>query len=166
MNVIVRCYREPCGEIFMKRTAIVLCLFSAASGAWAQLPLPVGTWIKRPSSTPPMMMVIEPANPGIKITYRMLGPDGAPLGQNVVTVVTALDGKEAPMMMDGKATGQTMATLRTDANHASTIIRMQGKELGTSRAELSPDGRTIRVENDMSAPNPSAGKQIEVWDKK
>ena len=150
----------------MKRTAIVLCLLSAASGAWAQLPLPVGTWVKRPSSTPPMMMVIEPAGPGIKITYHMLGPNGTPMNQNVITVVTALDGKEAPMMMDGKATGQTMATLRTDANHASTIIRMQGKEFGTSKAELSSDGRTITVENDLSGSSPSAGKQLEVWDKK
>jgi hypothetical protein len=114
----------------------------------------------------PMMMVIEPAGSGIRITYRMLGPNGAPLDQNLVTVVTALDGKEAPVMMDGKATGQTMATTRLDANHATTIIRMQGKMFGTSKAELSPDGRTITVENDMSAANPAAGKQMEYWDKK
>ena len=148
----------------MKRLAIVLCLLSAGSAAWAQLP--VGTWVKRPSSTPPMIMTIEPAGPGLKITYRMLGPDGKAMNQNVLTVVTALDGKEAPMMIDGKDSGQTMATLRTDANHASTIIKMQGKDFGRSTTELSADGKTMKVENDFSAMSASAGKQIEFWDKK
>lgn len=150
----------------MNRFAIVVCLISTVSGALAQLPLPVGTWIKRPSSTPPMMMVIESAGPGIKITYKMLGPNGAPMDDKLVTVVTALDGKEAPMMMDGKATGQTMATLRTDANHATTIIRMQGKDFGKSTTELSADGKTMKVENDFSVANPSVGKQVEYWDKR
>jgi hypothetical protein len=150
----------------MKRFAIALCLVTINAAAWAQLPLPVGTWIKRPSPTPPMMMIIEPAGPGIKVTYRMLGSDGKALNQSVVTVVTALDGKEAPMMMDGKATGQTMATLRTDAYHATTTIRMQGKLFGTSKAQLSPDGKTLTIENDMSATNASAAKQIEYWDRK
>jgi hypothetical protein len=113
-----------------------------------------------------MMMIIEPAGPGIKITYRMLGPDGNPMNQNVITVITALDGKEAPMIMDGKATGQTMATLRTDANHASTIVKLQGKDFGMSLTELSPDGKTMKVENDFSISNPSVGKQVEYWDKK
>ncbi len=150
----------------MKRFAIALCLLTINAAAWAQLPLPVGTWIKRPSPTPPMMMVIEPAGPGIKITYRMLGPDGKAMNQSVLTLVTALDGKEVPMMIDGKDSGQTMAVLRTDANHASTIIKMQGKDFGRSTTELSPDGKTMKVENDFTATNPSAGKQIEYWDRK
>jgi hypothetical protein len=113
-----------------------------------------------------MMMVIEEANPGIKITYRTLGPDGAPEEQNVVTVVTALDGKEAPMMMDGKPTGQTMATLRTGVYVASSVVRLEGKTLRTSVAELSADGKTLTVENDMSATDPGAEKKKEIWDKK
>jgi hypothetical protein len=113
-----------------------------------------------------MMMVIEDANPGFKITYRMLDPDGAPVEQNVVTVVTALDGKEQPMMMDGKPTGQTMATLRTGVYVASSIVRMEGKTLRTSTAELSADGKTLTVENDMSATYPGADKKTEIWDKK
>ena len=113
-----------------------------------------------------MMMVIEPAGPGVKITYRMLGPDGKAMNQSVLTLVTALDGKEVPMMIDGKESGQTMAVLRTDANHASTIIKMQGKDFGRSTTELSPDGKTMKVENDFSAIDASAGKQTEYWDKK
>lgn len=150
----------------MKRAAIVLCLLTINAAAWAQLPLPVGTWIKRSSPTPPMMMVIEPAGPGIKITYRMLGPEGKAMNQNVLTIVTALDGKEVPMMIDGKDSGQTMAVLRADANHASTIIKMQGKDFAKSTTELSPDGKTMKVENDFTAMNTSAPKQIEYWDKR
>ena len=148
----------------MKRFAIVVLLATISSASSAQLA--IGTWIKRPSAAPPMMMVIEPAGPGVKITYRMLGPNGAPLDQKTVTVVTALDGKESPVMVDGKETGQTMATQRIDPYHSSTIIRMQGKLFGTSKAELSPDGKTLTVENDMSALNPSVGKQTEYWDRK
>ena len=39
----------------MRRFAIALCLVTINAAAWAQLPLPIGTWIKRPSPTPPMM---------------------------------------------------------------------------------------------------------------
>jgi len=113
-----------------------------------------------------MVMVIEAASPGIKITYRMLGPDGAPQDQNVVTVVTALDGKEAPMMMDGKPTGQTMATLRTGVYVASSVVRMEGRTLRKSTAELSADGKTLTVEHVTAATSPSTGKQTEYWDKK
>jgi len=149
----------------MKRIAIAaLCLLTISSGAWAQSPF--GTWLKRAPSTPPMMMIIEWVAPGIKITYRMLGPDGNPMNHNVITVVTALDGKEAPMMMDGKATGQTLATQLLDANRASSVIRLEGKELATSNSEISPDGKTMKVENDFTVSDPSAGKQTEYWDRR
>jgi hypothetical protein len=150
----------------MKRVAILVCLISAASGAWAQLP--AGNWVKRPSSSPspPMMMTIEPAGPGIKITYRMLDPKGAPINQGIMTVVTAFDGKDAPTLVDGKESGQTMAIRRLDAVHTATEIKMLGKEIGKSQSELSPDGKTLKVENDMSALNPSVGKQIEYWDRR
>ena len=146
----------------MKRVAIAVCLLSAASGAWAQIP--TGNWVKR--TAPPMMMTVEPAGPGIKITYRMLDPSGKPINQSTMTVVTALDGKDAPTLVDGKETGQTMATRRLDATHTATVIKMQGKEIGKSQSELSADGRTLKVENEMSALNPSVGKQIEYWDKR
>ena len=88
----------------MRRVIIVVCLLSAASGAWAQIP--AGNWVKR--SAPPMMMTIEPAGSGIKITYRMLDPKGAPINQSIMTVVSGLDGKDAPTLVDGKDSGQTM----------------------------------------------------------
>jgi hypothetical protein len=96
----------------------------------------------------------------------MLDPSGKPINQSTMTVVTALDGKDAPTLVDGKETGQTMATRRLDATHTATVIKMQGKEIGKSQSELSADGRTLKVENEMSALNPSVGKQIEYWDKR
>jgi hypothetical protein len=113
-----------------------------------------------------MMLVIEPAGSGVKLTYRMLGPNGAPIGQGAMTIVSGLDGKDAPMTVDGKDTGQTMAIRRIDAMHTATVMKFQGKVVGTSKSEISPDGKTLTVENDMSAANPGAGKQMEYWDKK
>lgn len=150
----------------MKRVAVVLCLLSMSSAAWAQLGM--GTWFNRSSSSsaPPMMLVIEPAGSGVKLTYRMLGPNGAPIGQGAMTIVSGLDGKDAPMMVDGKDTGQTMAIRRIDATHTATVLKFQGKVVGTSKSELSPDGRTLTSENDMSASVPGAEKKTEIWDKK
>ena len=150
----------------MKRVAIVLCLLSMSSAASAQLGM--GTWIKRssPSSAPAMMLVIEPSGSGVKLTYRMLGSNGAPIGQGAMTIVSGLDGKDAPMVVDGKDTGQTMAISRIDATHTATVMKFQGKAVGTSKSELSPDGRTLTVENDMSPSNPGAQKTTEIWDRK
>lgn len=146
----------------MRRVIIVVCLFSAASGAWAQIP--AGNWVKR--SAPPMMMTIEPAGSGIKITYRMLDPKGAPINQSIMTVVSGLDGKDAPTLVDGKDSGQTIAIRRIDATHTASVLKLQGKEYMKSQSELSPDGRSLKIENDASASNPSAQKQIEYWDRK
>lgn len=121
-------------------------------------------WVKR--SAPPMMMTIEPAGSGIKITYRMLDPKGAPINQSIMTVVSGLDGKDAPTLVDGKDSGQTIAIRRIDATHTASVLKLQGKEYMKSQSELSPDGRSLKIENDASASNPSAQKQIEYWDRK
>jgi hypothetical protein len=147
----------------MKRFAIALCVVAMSSTAWAQLE--TGTWIKRPSSTPPMMMVIEPAGIGVRVIYRMLGPNGNPLDQMALTFVTTFDGNDAPMTVDGKDTGQSMAIRRIDRRHTVSVIKFQGKQVGTSRSELSSDGRTLTIESDMSASNPGAGKITEYWDR-
>jgi len=148
----------------MKRIAIVICLLSAMSGAWAQIP--AGNWIKRSPAAPRMMMTIEPAGPGIKITYRMLDPSGKPIGQSVMTVTTALDGKDAPTLVDGKETGQTMATRRIDARDTASVLKLQGKEYMKSQSELSPDGKTLKIDNDASATVAGAQKTTEYWERK
>jgi hypothetical protein len=155
------------GEASMRRIAIAVWLFFTFASI-AQAQIGTGTWVRRKSSPaiPPIAMLVEQAGAGLKITYKIFGPDGKPLDQ-VMTVVTALDGKEAPVMLNGKPSGETMATRKVDNYHTVTILKFDGKEFGTSKLEASPDGRTLKVENDITfaAFNQTVGKQIEYWDK-
>jgi len=148
----------------MMRIAFGLCLFALASSAWPQLA--VGTWNKR-GDHPLMLMIIEPAGGATRITYRVLAPDGKPLPQGVMTLVTQMDGNEVPVLVNGKASGETMAIRRIDERHTSTIVKMNGTPFGTSKSELSADGRTLRVESTGSggASGLPAGTKVEYWDK-
>ena len=113
-----------------------------------------------------MMMVIEPAGPGIKITYRMLGPDGKAMDQSVVTVVTALDGKEAPMMIDGKAIGADDGNAAHRCQSRDDDHQDAGKGLwevhnGALAGRQNDEGRERFQRNE-----PVGGKQVEYWDRK
>jgi len=83
----------------MMRIAFGLCLLALASSAWPQLA--VGTWNKR-GDRPTLLMIIEPAGGATKITYKVLTPDGKPLPQADMTLVTHLDGNEVPVLVNGK----------------------------------------------------------------
>lgn len=148
----------------MMRIAFGLCLLALASSAWPQLA--IGTWNKR-GDHPLMLMIIEPDGSATKITYKVLTPDGKPMPQAVMTLVTQLDGNEVPVLVNGKPSGETMAIRRIDERHTSTIVKMNGAPFGTSKSELSADGRTLRVENTTSGdvPGQPAGTRIEYWDR-
>jgi hypothetical protein len=128
---------------------------------------PVGTWVKK--STPghvEMTLKIDTwgRNKAKLIwTFKGQGMDGMSM-----TVVSGLDGKEAPVMLNGKDSGETMAITLVDKLHSSTVVKMQGKPFGTSKATFSPDFKTMTVENDFTTSvggNP-AGKTTEVWTRK
>jgi len=147
----------------MMRIAFGLCLFCIASSAWSQLS--VGTWKKR-GDHPTLLMIIEPAGSATKITYKVLTPDGKPLPQAIMTLVTQMDGNEVPVLVNGKPSGETMAIRRIDERHTSTVVKMNGAAFGTSKAELSADGKTLRVENTMAdAPGHPGGMKVEYWDR-
>jgi hypothetical protein len=150
----------------MKRFAIAIALCLVALGASAGGPIPTGTWIKRGETRAPMMMIVESAGPGVKITYRIMGADGKPMNQYVMTVVTMLDGKEAVVVVDGKPSDETMAVKRIDDSHTFTVIKMQGKEFGTSKLEVSSDGKVLKVENHTASWAGQPEKDAtEYWDK-
>jgi hypothetical protein len=148
----------------MMRIALGLCLLALASSASPQLA--VGTWNKRGDHAK-MLMIIEPDGSATKITYKVLAPDGKPLPQGVMTLVTQMDGNEVPVLVNGKPSGETMAIRKIDERHTSTIVKMNGAPFGTSKSELSADGRTLRVENTATAdaPGQPAGPRVEYWDK-
>jgi hypothetical protein len=151
----------------MKRFAIAIAVCLVALGASAGEPIPTGTWIKRGDTRAPMMMIVESAGSGLKITYRIMGADGKPMSQYVMTVVTMLDGKEAVVVVDGKPSDETMAVKRVDDSHTFTVIKMQGREFGTSKLEVSGDGKVLKVENHtVSWAGQPANDATEYWDKK
>ncbi len=125
---------------------------------------PIGTYLKKAEAgKPAMTMTIEQWAPGkAKLTYRIQDP---PI---VLTVASALDGSESPVLMNGKPSGETMAIKLLDKLHSSTIVKMNGKPLGTSKGRFSPDFSTLTVENDFSGAGAGgvAGKSTERWIRK
>ena len=120
--------------------AAALCALLSFTSLSAQLG--VGTWVKQGDSGPALAMTVE----------------------------SALDGKESPvLLMGGKPSGETMAITRIDAHHLSTVLKMNGQPYGTSKATLSADGKTLTVENEVTkpaVPGQPAGKTTEVWVRK
>ena len=110
-------------------------------------------------------MKVEEVGTGWKLTYKVVGPTAAV--STVSTVLTPLDGKDVPLLVNGKPSGQSMGIKRIDSRHTVTVLRFQGKETGISKAEISPDGKVLKVENDYATSNPNGlvGKQIQYWDK-
>ena len=76
-------------------------------------------------------------------------------GSIVSTVLTPLDGKDVPLLVNGKPSGQTMGIKRIDSRHTVTVLRFQGKETGISKAEISPDGKVLKIETDYATSNPT-----------
>ena len=149
----------------MRRMAFVICLLSLSSVAVADS-LWNGTWVQRePQQEGRLMMTIEEVGTGWKVTYKIAGQA---LGSPVSTVLTPLDGKDVPLLIDGKPSGQTMGIKKIDSRHTVTVLKFQGKEAGISKAEISPEGKVLKVENDYADSNPTGleGKQIQYWDKK
>lgn len=128
---------------------------------------PVGTWVKKANpGHPRMTLTIEAWAKGkakLVWTFKGQGMDGM-----IMSVVSALDGKDAPVLLNGKDSGETMAISLVDKLHSLAVVKMKGKPFGTSKGAYSPDFNTLIVENDFSTAaggNP-AGKTTEAWTRK
>jgi len=151
----------------MKRASFLLFILCLGSPVWAENSAWTGTWVLREEQPGGQLtMKIEETNAGWKMTYKVVGP-GAP-GASDTTIVTMLDGKDVPVLLDGKPSKQTMGISKVDGRHTVNIIKFGGKEIGVSKAELSADGKLIKVETDYPESNlgAPAGKQIQFWDRK
>ena len=146
--------------------AFVVCLLSlsfmvGADSLWS------GTWVLRePPQGGHLTMTVEEVDPGWNLTYKVVGPDAT--GTIYSTVLTQLDGKEVPVLVNGKPSGQTMAIKKIDSRHTVTDVKFQGKEMAISKSELSPDGKVLKVETHYADSNPTGlvGKQIQYWDRR
>ena len=107
-------------------------------------------------------MTVEEVGTGWKLTYKVVSPD-AP-GSLVSTVLTPLNGKDVPVLVEGKSSGQTMGINKIDRRHTVEVVKFQGKEMGISKGELSPNGKILKVETDYADSNPIR-KEIQYWDR-
>ena len=125
---------------------------------------PVGTYLKKAEAgRPAMSMTIEQwAHGKAKLTYHIKDP---PI---VLTIVSALDGSESPVLMNGEPSGETMAIKMLDGLHSSTVVKMHGKPFGTSKGTFAPDFSTLTIENDFygAAAGRAAGRSTERWIRK
>ncbi len=157
MPFSIRPYRRFPGMAF------VVCLLSLSSLAGAES-LWSGTWVLRvPPQGGRLTMTVEEVGTGWKLTYKVVGP-AAP-GTIVSTVLTQLDGKDVPVLIEGKPSGQTMGVKKIDSRHTVGIVKFQGKEMGVSKGEISPNGKVLKVETDYASSNP-IGKETQYWDRK
>lgn len=144
---------------------VVVVLLSMSSAASAESPWK-GTWVERkPLEEGRQTMTLEEADTGWKLTYHISSPK-MPGGTMILTVVTQLDGKDAPVMYEGKPSGQTMAIKRVDSHHTFTVLKLQGKETGISKSELSPDGKVLMVQNGPIGATTDQMMQVHYWDKR
>lgn len=143
-------------------------LFFVVTLAWAGVALAqigIGTWVKQ-GATPGqagLSLVVEACcgGSGRKLIYKA--------GDTVVlTIESALDGADAPEMSMGKPTGETMGIKRVDDHHTMTVLKFNGQQFGTSTATLSDDGKTLTVENNVTAAlgGHQVGKTTETWVRK
>ena len=148
----------------MRRIVVAVCFLSLCALVQAD-GLPTGTWVRRdPLPGGPLTLTVEAAGTGRKLTYKF--DPNAPAG-SVMVVVTQLDGKDAPVLLDGKPTGQTMAIRLIDGLHTFAVMKFQGREGSTAKSELSADGKVLKVEN-MAPASGGDGPVVlvEYWDKK
>src|SRR5215468_9197879 len=137
-------------------------LLAIASPAFAD-DSPVGTWVKKDEAgSPKMTLTIERWGSEAKLTWTIKGAN------MVLTLVSKLDGNDAPLLLNGKPSGETMAIKRVDKRHSSTVVKMNGKQFGTSKGAFSEDFKTLTVENEYSESvgGNQAGKSTEVWIRK
>jgi hypothetical protein len=150
----------------MRRMVLVVGLLSLSSMVEADS-LWNGTWVLREAQPGGQLtMKLEEVSTGWKVTYKVVGSGAA--GASDTYIMTPLDGKDVPVLIDGKPSGQTMGITKIDSRHTVNVIKFKGKEIGVSKAELSTNGKVITVETDYSDSNPGApaGKQIQYWDRR
>ena len=145
--------------------AFVICLLSLSSLVGAES-LWSGTWILRgPLQRDRLIMTIEEAGTGWKLTHQVVGPD-AP-GSTSLDRLDAARWQGRSCIGQWRAIGSNDGDPQIDSRHTVTVMKFQGKEISVSKTELSPNGKVLTVEMDYATSNPIglAGKQIQYWDR-
>jgi hypothetical protein len=139
----------------------IACWLLSSGLAHAQMS--IGTWVKQNSGAHPITLVIESCcSGGRRLVYHV---QGGAQKEFTMTIETALDGTDAPVIIAGRPSGETMGIKRLDDRHATCVLKFNGKPFGTSHAAISADGNTMTVENEVTsaAGGQQPGKTTETW---
>jgi hypothetical protein len=137
----------------------------------------LGAWFLREvrpsggSDVPDRILIIEAAaNGNRKLTFKGRLADGTELV--LLTIETARDGRDAPLLVDETPVGQSWAVQRIDDRHATAVIKTNGVPHGSWKASITPDGGTLQVQFDITVAvqnpmtgKPKSGKFVEVWER-
>ena len=153
----------------MKPPLGFLC-FLATSLALAAADPGLGTWVLRSHSPDSgksenaTLTVTAFRGVGRLLTYSIVLPR---IGVSTLVIKTAMDGTEAPVLVNGRAMGETMAIKRQDSHHATSVVKWGGTPIGTSTETISDDEKTLTVITDMTTDSPTApaGRETQVWAK-
>ena len=146
--------------------ASMLTIVSFPHPAAAQMGL--GTWVLQRTGNDTVDVTLKVdacCHGGRRLSYAVTAPKGTSMS---LIIESPFDGSDAPLTIGGKPTGETMAITRVDDRHATAVIKYNGEQVGTYRATISPDGSTLTVARDNTAPYPGqhVGKVEEIWKKK
>jgi hypothetical protein len=146
------------------------CLLALVALAWVVVlaapagaaDSPVGTWVRLDDQGKlgPITMNIEVWDKTAKLTYAIPGK-----GDVSFSVVSPLDGSDAPLTVNGSPSGESMGIKRIDKHHAQTVLKRNGQKVGTSTSTFSDDFTqlTIETEYTSTAGGRPLGRQTEVW---
>jgi hypothetical protein len=86
----------------------------------------VGAWVQRENQQKVLLtMTVEEVGGGWKLTHKMVGPE---MPASTMTIVSELDGRDAPLLIAGKPTGQTMAIRKIDSRRTVAVLKFQGED--------------------------------------
>jgi hypothetical protein len=128
----------------MKRVALFVVLLALSTDSWTASPW-AGVWVLRDSTKGfRLTMTLEEVGAGWKITYRIPGQDARAAAASVMTIETALDGKEVPNLVGGKPSGQTMEIRKVDGRHTSPSSSSRGSRRVSRSRKSRPMARSSR----------------------
>jgi hypothetical protein len=152
-------------------------LLLACTTLWPAADPDLGAWSLREVHPPDgpdvpglVLIIAATASDGRKLTFKGRLADGTEVV--LMTIETARDGRDAPLLVDEKSCGQSWAVQLIDDQHASAVLKTNGVPYGSWKASITPDGETLQMEYDIAVAvrNPMTGKSrsgkfLEIWEK-
>ena len=136
---------RECSRVIGLAAVVALAAVAAIGGQAKDDPF-VGMWMLdsakstfKPGPPPKSVMLsVEPAGKGYKISVDAVGPDGKPARWGFTSDA---DGKDVPVT--GNPAYETANLTRLTATSATTVYKKSGKSVVTVKSTVSGDGKTL-----------------------